>query len=82
MICFIYWKEEREEIIAKKARKGSTKAMKLLLSVIDRSVDKNDKWTKFVEILEKKGTYCIQSNLKQLYFYQTKFSTEINNYLK
>lgn len=59
MVLILYWIEEREEIIALKARKGSTKAMKHLLSLIEKSVA-NDKWTKFVEILEKKGTYCIQ----------------------
>lgn len=42
-----------------KGKEGSTKAMKHLLSLIEKSVA-NDKWTKFVEILEKKGTYCIQ----------------------
>nr|NP_001292234.1 probable ATP-dependent RNA helicase DHX58 [Crassostrea gigas]AGQ42556.1 retinoic acid-inducible protein 1 [Crassostrea gigas] len=55
--------EEREEIIAIKARKGSTKAMKVLLSFIDRS-EANDKWTKFVEILDKKGYQYVAKALR------------------
>lgn len=38
--------------------KASTKAMKVLLSVLEGS-SVNDKWTRFVEILEKKGIYCM-----------------------
>lgn len=41
-----------------KVRKGLMKVMKYFLFLIEKSVV-NDKWIKFVEILEKKGIYCI-----------------------
>lgn len=41
-----------------KVRKGLLKVMKVFLFFIDRS-EVNDKWIKFVEILDKKGIYCI-----------------------
>lgn len=52
-------KEELEEIMKTEETKGSTKAMKVLLSVLEGS-SANNKWTRFVEILDKKGINCIQ----------------------
>lgn len=49
-----YSKEELEEIKKVKERKGSTKAMKVLLSVFIGS-RATDMWTRFVQILEEKG---------------------------
>lgn len=39
--------------------------MKHLLSLIEKSVA-NDKWTKFVEILEKKGTHAFSNIFKKI----------------
>lgn len=58
MVLILYWIEEWEEIIVLKVRKGLMKVMKYFLFLIEKSVV-NDKWIKFVEILEKKGIYCI-----------------------
>lgn len=55
---FFTKKEEREEIMKTVEIKASTKAMKVLLSVLEGS-SANDKWTRFVEILEKKGICCM-----------------------
>lgn len=55
--------EKREEIIKTGEREGSTKAMKILLSAIEGS-SAHDKWTRFVEILEKKGYQYVAKALQ------------------
>ncbi|XP_065940807.1 antiviral innate immune response receptor RIG-I-like isoform X2 [Magallana gigas] len=54
---------EREEIMKTVETKASTKAMKVLLSVLEGS-SVNDKWTRFVEILEKKGYQYVAKALR------------------
>lgn len=59
----IIYTEEQEDIMKTVEAKASMKAMKVLLSVLEGS-SVNDKWTRFVEILEKKGYQYVAKALR------------------